>query len=168
MQIHFSKKHLKRYINECSFGINSRNQGESISAGDRKMPSLKLAKKLSITEDKVFFQQSPQDKLDAIQKLQKQGKFVLMLGDGWNDAPALAQADLSLSLVSGVDATIETADIILLTPDLSKFLSLMKISNSTLKLVRQNIENFYCLNNLVISFSKKLFWLFILMNFITI
>ena len=101
---------------------------------------------MSITEDKVLFQQSPQDKLDAIQKLQKQGKFVLMLGDGWNDAPALAQADLSLSLVSGVDATIETADIILLTPDLSKFLSLMKISNSTLKLVRQNIANdFYCL-----------------------
>ena len=110
-----------------------------LCSGDRKMPSLKLAKKLSITEDKVLFQQSPQDKLDAIQKLQKQGKFVLMLGDGWNDAPALAQADLSLSLVSGVDATIETADIILLTPDLSKFLSLMKISNSTLKLVRQNI-----------------------------
>ncbi len=110
-----------------------------LCSGDRKMPSLKLAKQLGISEDKVLFQQSPQNKLEAIQKLQKQSKFVLMLGDGWNDAPALAQADLSLSLVSGVDATLETADIILLTPDLSELLSLFKISSSTLKLVRQNI-----------------------------
>ena len=62
-----------------------------------------------------------------------------MLGDGWNDAPALTQADLSLTLTSGTDATLEAADIILLTPDLNRLLLLFKISQSTLKLVRQNI-----------------------------
>ena len=110
-----------------------------LCSGDRKIPSIKLARQLDIAESNVMFQQSPQNKLDAVRKLQKQGKFVLMLGDGWNDSPALAQADLSLSLASGVDATLETADIILLTPDLRGFLDLLKISRSTLKLVRQNI-----------------------------
>ena len=94
---------------------------------------------LGIAENKVLFQQSSQDKLNFIQKLQSKGRLVLMLGDGWNDAPALTQADLSLTLTSGTDATLEAADIILLTPDLNRLLLLFKISQSTLKLVRQNI-----------------------------
>ncbi len=108
-------------------------------SGDRKKPSLKFASQLGIAEDKVLFQQSPKNKLNFIQRLQSKGKLVLMLGDGWNDAPALAQADLGLTLTSGTDATLKVADIILLTPDLNCLLSLFKISNSTLKLVRQNI-----------------------------
>ena len=110
-----------------------------VSSGDRKNPSLKFASQLGIAENKVLFQQSSQDKLNFIQKLQSKGRLVLMLGDGWNDAPALTQADLSLTLTSGTDATLEAADIILLTPDLNRLLLLFKISQSTLKLVRQNI-----------------------------
>ena len=98
-----------------------------------------FASQLGIAENKVLFQQSSQDKLNFIQKLQSKGRLVLMLGDGWNDAPALTQADLSLTLTSGTDATLEAADIILLTPDLNRLLLLFKISQSTLKLVRQNI-----------------------------
>ena len=109
-----------------------------VSSGDRKNPSLKFASQLGIAENKVLFQQSSQDKLNFIQKLQSKGRLVLMLGDGWNDAPALTQADLSLTLTSGTDATLEAADIILLTPDLNRLLLLFKISQSTLKLVRQN------------------------------
>ena len=83
-----------------------------------------------------------------------------MLGDGWNDAPALTQADLSLTLTSGTDATLEAADIILLTPDLNRLLLLFKISQSTLKLGSKKTKNFT--RNIHPSIGKKIFLYFII------
>ena len=83
-----------------------------------------------------------------------------MLGDGWNDAPALTQADLSLTLTSGTDATLEAADIILLTPDLNRLLLLFKISQSTLKLGSE--KNTQLTQEIHPSIGKKIFLYFII------
>ncbi len=105
--------------------------------GDNKATADTVAKELGI--DKVFAEVMPQDKAAKVKELQAMGKRVAMAGDGVNDAPALAQADVGIAFASGTDVAIESSDITLLRPDLGGILKARNLSSNTMKNIRQNL-----------------------------
>jgi len=107
--------------------------------GDRMATALALAKSLNLPESAIHANLSPADKANIIERLQAEGQRVGMVGDGINDAPALAQADVSLALHSGTDAAMETADIVLMGDRLSDVIAAIRLSRATFQKIRQNL-----------------------------
>jgi len=105
--------------------------------GDNRATADVVALKLGI--DQVFAEVMPEDKAAKVKELQSQGKIVAMAGDGVNDAPALAQADVGIAFASGTDVAIESADITLLRPDLNGILKARNLSQAAMKNIRQNL-----------------------------
>ncbi|MBK8302709.1 MAG: heavy metal translocating P-type ATPase [Chloracidobacterium sp.] len=105
--------------------------------GDNAITADAVAKKLGI--DKVFADVLPEQKAEKIKELQASGKIVAMAGDGVNDAPALAQAQVGIAMGTGTDVAMESADITLLKGDLRGILRAKKLSEATMKNIRQNL-----------------------------
>ncbi|MDI1242729.1 MAG: copper-translocating P-type ATPase, partial [bacterium] len=105
--------------------------------GDNAVTADAVAKKLGI--DKVFADVLPEQKAEKIKELQARGKIVAMAGDGVNDAPALAQAEVGIAMGTGTDVAMESADITLLKGDLRGILRAKKLSEATMKNIRQNL-----------------------------
>jgi P-type Cu+ transporter len=105
--------------------------------GDNAKTADFVAKQLNI--DKVFAEVLPAEKAEKVKELQAQGKIVAMAGDGVNDAPALAQADVGIAMGTGTDVAIQSADITLLKGDLNGILKAKKLSRETMKNIRQNL-----------------------------
>ncbi len=105
--------------------------------GDNSITAAAVAKKLGI--DKVFADVLPEQKAEKIKELQAEGKIVAMAGDGVNDAPALAQAQVGIAMGTGTDVAMESADITLLKGDLRGILRAKKLSEATMKNIRQNL-----------------------------
>lgn len=105
--------------------------------GDDKNTAAHIAKQVGI--DEVVAEVTPEDKLNTVKKYQTQGRVVAMAGDGVNDAPALAQADVGIAMATGTDVAIETAGIALLNGDISKLVKAIKLSKITMRGIKQNL-----------------------------
>lgn len=105
--------------------------------GDNMKTAEFIAKQIGI--DKVIADVLPSEKAHEISAMQKEGKIVAMVGDGVNDAPALAQADVSFAMGTGTDVAIESAQVTLLYGDFSKVLKAIKLSKMTMRTIKQNL-----------------------------
>jgi Cu+-exporting ATPase len=105
--------------------------------GDNEMTARAVAAEVGI--DEVIAEVMPSDKADVVRRLQAEGRVVAMAGDGVNDAPALVQADLGLSIGTGTDVAIEASDLTLMSGDLRAAADAIRLSRATLRTVKQNL-----------------------------
>jgi len=105
--------------------------------GDNERTSATIAKDLAI--DKVIANVMPSQKVDVIKKLQQEGKKIVMIGDGMNDAAALTQADVGIAIGSGTDIALEAGNVVLVRDDLTDVVTAIEISKKTVSKIRQNL-----------------------------
>lgn len=105
--------------------------------GDNNKTAEVIGKALGV--ERIFAEVLPEDKANYVKKLQQEGKFVAMVGDGINDAPALAQADIGIAIGAGTDVAIETANIVLMRSDPADILRAITLSKATVRKMKQNL-----------------------------
>lgn len=124
--------------------------------GDNKRTAQAIRKQLDI--DTVIAEVLPQDKEREIARLQEQGKTVAMVGDGINDAPALARADVGMAIGAGTDVAIESADIVLMKNDLLDAATAIRLSKAVIRNIKQNLFWAFFYNSLGIPVAAGLFY----------
>jgi len=127
------KKHSKKAVKE----LQKMNKEIIMITGDNERTANAVARQVGI--DNVLAEVLPEDKSNEIKKLKKVGKVVAMVGDGINDAPALAESDIGIALGSGTDVAIETGSIILIKDDIRDVVNAIKLSEKTMRKIKQNM-----------------------------
>ncbi|HFH7545935.1 TPA: heavy metal translocating P-type ATPase [Streptococcus agalactiae] len=126
--------------------------------GDNKASADAIAQKLGITT--VVSEVLPDQKANVILELKEKGGQIAMVGDGINDAPALASSDVGISMSSGTDISIESADIVLMKPELTDLLKAMTISKQTIQIIKENLFWAFFYNVLAIPVAMGVLHLF--------
>ncbi|MFX1512628.1 MAG: heavy metal translocating P-type ATPase [Promethearchaeota archaeon] len=128
---------LKEYSREAIQHIHKMDIKTYMLTGDNKRTAKAIAQQVGIQN--VFAEVLPEEKALKVKTLQDSGDFVAMVGDGINDAPALAQADVGLAIGSGTDVAIETGDIVLIKEDLRDVVASIQLSRKTMQKIKQNL-----------------------------
>ncbi len=130
---------LEEFSKEAIEQLKKMNQEVWLITGDNERTAEAIAKQVGMDEDKVIAQVLPGEKAKKVKELQEKGKIVAFVGDGINDAPALAQADVGIAIGSGTDIAMETGDIILIKDDLRDVVTAIDLSGYTIRKIRQNL-----------------------------
>ena len=125
--------------------------------GDSKAAAEQIGAQAGV--DEIIAEVLPQDKAGKIQSLQSQGKQVMMVGDGINDAPALVQSDVGCAIGGGSDIAIESADLILMRSDLSDVSRAIRLSRLTIRNIKQNLFWAFCYNTIGIPIAAGALYL---------
>ena len=141
-----AKNVIKEFVNK--------NIKTIVLTGDNKETAEKIAGELGITE--VIANVLPSQKVEKIKELKEKNSFVMMCGDGINDSPALAMADIGVSMKSGTDIAMDSSEVILTKNDLNSILKLINISNKTIKNIKQNLFWAFFYNLLMIPIAMGL------------
>jgi P-type Cu2+ transporter len=128
---------LKEHVSEYISGLKNLGLEVIMMTGDNRQTAELVAKEVGIKD--FYPEVQPADKASKIIALQNQNKIVAMAGDGINDAPALAQADVGMAMATGTDIAMESADVVLLNGDLSRILESVSLSKKTVAVIKQNL-----------------------------
>ncbi len=131
--------------------LNNKNINTIMLTGDNKETAEKIANDIGIT--KVIANVLSTEKTNVIKNLKQENKYVMMCGDGINDSPALATADIGVSVKSGTDIAMDTSDVILTKNDLNSILKLIDISKRTIRIIKQNLFWAFFYNILMIPIA---------------
>lgn len=142
---------LKEHSKEAVAAIQQMGIDVYMITGDNERTARAIAREVGITN--VLAEVLPEKKAEEVEKLKKQGKVVAMVGDGINDAPALATADIGMAMGTGTDVAIEAADITLMRGDLRTIPTAIKLSRKTMNKIKQNLFWAFIYNTIGIPFA---------------
>jgi Cu+-exporting ATPase len=149
---------LKEHAAEAIQRLHKMGIETAMITGDNRRTAEAIARQVGI--DHVLAEVLPQDKAEEVKKLQAMGKKVAMVGDGVNDAPALAKADVGMAIGSGTDVAKETGDVILIKDDIRDVVVALEIAKATMNKVKQNLFWAFVYNTLGIPLAAGLFYPF--------
>jgi Cu2+-exporting ATPase len=147
---------IKSTSHKAIQSLKSKGLDVYMLTGDRSAAAKKIADELGI--DNFVADLLPADKIDFVKKLQQSGKKVAMVGDGINDAPALAAANLGIGMNSGTNIAVESADIVLLNNNLMQISEMLHISKRTMSILNQNLFWAFFYNVLAIPIAAGLLY----------
>lgn len=142
---------IKNSSAEAIAELNKMNIHTVMLTGDNKKIASTIAHKVGVKEFKAEIY--PDDKAKIIKQYQQNGHIVAMVGDGINDAPALAQADVGIAIGTGTDVAIETAQVTLVHSNLNRIVKLIKLSKNTIKTIKQNLFWAFVYNSVLIPLA---------------